>query len=202
MAHKEIRDQVAEEIALQDSVNNNIGERVLPPSPQELFTTDEHTKVYLPRIEPQYLDHSIVVSSPDELAQVFGAVEEFAGGRFSGKDATVTHESQHAKAAEFLGQKDVRFLARLAIGAPFNLEDGRRVRQVALTPATLLEDVRASRLGVGLFLASPSDSKDATEDAKRIQALGYADADAVIRRAAEYNKKTHSDTYHLPRRAK
>jgi hypothetical protein len=201
MSKREIRNQVAEEIALQDSMGNKIGQRWLPPTPEELLTADEHTKVHLPLLEAQSFDHSIVVASPDELSQVFDAVEKLAGGRYTDKAATIKHEAQHGEAAERLGQRNVRFLARLAISAPFNLPDGRRVRRVGITPSALLEDVHASRLGVGLFLGSPEDTADAIEDTKRIQTLGYEDAEEVIRRAADYNAKTRSNTYPLPRRS-
>lgn len=170
-----------------------------PPTPVELLTADEHTKVHLPRLKAENFDHSIVVASPEELAYIFDAASELAGGRYEGKDSTIKHEAQHEEAAKRLGQQNVRFLARLAVSAPFNLPDGRRVRSLAITPSTLLEDVQTSRLGVGLFLGSPEDTSSAVEDTKRIQALGYKDADEVIKRAVDYNTKTRSNTYPLPR---
>ncbi len=201
MRYREIRNQVAEEIALQDSMDNQIGERWLPLLPDELFTSDEHTRVHLPRMEAQKFKNSIVVSSPKELAHVFDAVSELVGGYYSGRDATIKHEAQHSEAAKRLGQHGVRFVARLAVGAPLNLPDGRRVRtHLDLTASTLLEDVVTSRLGVALFLGFPKDTVDAVEDAKRIQGLGYKDADEVIKRAADFNAKTRSNTYPLPRR--
>src|ERR1700704_6601595 len=105
MSYQEIRNQVADEIARQDSMGNQIGQQWLPPTPEELFTADEHTKIHLPRLEAGNFDLSIVVVSLDELAHLVDAASELAGGYYSGKDATIKHEAQHGEAAERLGQQ-------------------------------------------------------------------------------------------------
>ena len=199
MTYQELRNHVASEIDLQDSMQNQIGERWLPQPVDGLFTVDEHTRLHLPQLEIDKSDHSIVVASLDELAQVFDAASELAGGHYLGKDTIIKHESEHAKMAERLGQERQRFMAHLAVGASFTLPDGRKVRCIGITPSTLLEDVQTSRLGIGLFLGSPEDTASSVEDTKRIQSLGYRDVDEVIKRAADYNTRTRSNTYPLPR---
>ena len=198
MNYLTIRNQVADEIALQESMGYEIGERPLPPLPEGFTTAGEHDRIYIPRVDDRYLTHTITIGSPRELAQVFEAAEELGGGQYLGKNTVVRHEEQHANAATLMGQATVRYLARLQVSPAF-IHGDRSVRPIGILPSVILEDVHVSLLGMGLFLASPEDSTNSPEDTKRIKSLGYKDADEVIRRARLYNDTSSSNTYPIPR---
>jgi hypothetical protein len=165
---------------------------------------DEHTKVYIEELDVELFDHSIVVESIRELAHLFSAAAELGGGGYyPNRNATLIHESQHADAAKRLGQRDVRFLARLDISAPYLHYGGNYARRIGILPSVIQENVRTSRLGTAMFLGFPDDNDTAagSSDTEKIKSLGYVDANEVIKRAAAFNAQTRSDTYPLPRRA-
>jgi hypothetical protein len=198
MSYQQISELVGLEVRLQDLMRGQEVEVQFPPDPEEIYTAEEHDKIYVPRLPDEQFRHTIIVERPEELAHVFDAAARTGGGYYPHKDGTIRHEMQHADAARRLGQKHVRFIARLVVGEFQKTPNGGRGRHIGIEAGTLLEDVSVSRLDLGLFLAFPEDTVASPGDTAKIKYLGYENADDVIRRAAAYNAQTRSNRYPLP----
>jgi len=154
---------------------------------------DHHALVDIPRIPESYFPHSIIVETEKDLHNVFLACEAYNGGTYPGKDRVVQHEADHARAARQLGAPAVRFVAWLQLQSPISIGDGRTVRPIDLTPSTVMDDLRVSRLGMAVMLTAPTDPSPA--DQERRLSLGYSDKASVLRLAREYNQLVGRQVY-------
>jgi hypothetical protein len=194
-AIRPIKDRINEEIAAQEAMGFVLPPRLLPDGPYPLDTSiDVHDKFYFPRVEDEFLAHSFIFGSPEELAEFYRAAEEISGGKFSDTDKSVAHENKHAEAMLHLGQKSVRFVARLQ-AHPTIQHKGREVRPLSVTPSALMEDVTTTLLGNALMLTAPDDRSD--EDLARLDALGLTYAQA-IQLGKEYNEQHGTHYYPVP----
>lgn len=187
-----IRKQLANEIALQESMGFVLPPRELVPTPKGLLEAQSyHDRFYVPPTDPRYLEHCVTARSNAELAEIFDAAEDLCGGTLSAKNNAIKHESQHGATALHLGQKSLLFVVRVEFDAAFE-HRGRTVRPCRIIPSTVLEDMTTTPLGVGLMLSAPDVPSE--NDLARLSGLGLTPA--LARHLAQtYNEAAETKYY-------